>query len=347
MGMLKISKLLAYSAITSGICFGSAAAAEIDTNMAQMQAMDKITGKVSVINVPVDGEVVFGSFSIVIRACKTRPPEETPENFAFVDIADNYKNEEPVNIFRGWMMSSTPALNAVEHPIYDVWLLKCYNGANKNAKMLSKEELDKRNFIPKVNTEATENKSDITKPAAPQNIIPPIVEEKERKLIKMNEKGVDENATAKIVVPEADKKETDLKVLEPAVELTLPQSAAEFMPQDDEGAPKSLLNIAEPKAPLESALVTEDEKTGLSAPSEKEIFIDNEEINIDAPTADLVNADEILEQTSDGFPVIDEPQAEENDLGSEEQDFSYQLINLDENEVAEEGFELNDEVLKE
>ena len=51
-------------------------------NTAKMQAMDKITGRVSVIEVPVNSEVRFGSFSIVVRACKATPPEETPENYA-------------------------------------------------------------------------------------------------------------------------------------------------------------------------------------------------------------------------------------------------------------------------
>ena len=141
-------------------------AAEIKTNMARMQAMDKITGKVSEIDVPVGGEVLFGSFSIVVRTCLTRSPEETPENFAFVDVVDNYKSEEPINIFKGWMMSSTPALNAVEHPIYDVWLLKCYDGNIKGKKLLSEEDLNIRDELPStqviedVNTE--ENKEQIS-----------------------------------------------------------------------------------------------------------------------------------------------------------------------------------------
>lgn len=341
--MLKISKLLAYSAITSGLALGTVSAAEIDTNMAQMQAMDKITGKVSVINVPVDGEVVFGSFSIVIRACKTRPPEETPENFAFVDITDNYKSEEPVNIFRGWMMSSTPALNAVEHPIYDVWLLKCYNGTNKNAKMLSKEELDKRNSIPKAEVEETKDKKEIEKPAEPQNIIPPIVEETERKLVKMDEKGVDENAEVKAAPMDENKPKADLEVPEPTADFTLPQRDDELIPQDD-GAPKSLLNIAAPKAPEESASMVDEEKIELPSQDEKEIFINNEDIKVEAPAAALINTDEVLENASSELPPA-EPQAEENNTPGEDQDFSYQLINLDENEVVEEGFELNDDVL--
>ena len=105
---------------------GSAAKAEnISKNTARMQAMDKITGRVSVIDVPVNGEVNFGSFSIVVRSCQTRPAEEIPDSFAFVDVADTDLSGRQSNIFRGWMIASSPATNAVEHPIYDVWLLQC------------------------------------------------------------------------------------------------------------------------------------------------------------------------------------------------------------------------------
>ncbi|MBR1825162.1 MAG: DUF2155 domain-containing protein [Alphaproteobacteria bacterium] len=97
----------------------------IDKNTAKMQAMDKITGRVSVIYIPVGGAVNFGSLSIAVRSCKTRPEEETPDNFVFADIADKTLQGQNVNIFRGWMISSSPATNAVEHPIYDVWLLQC------------------------------------------------------------------------------------------------------------------------------------------------------------------------------------------------------------------------------
>ena len=156
-------------AIALSCRFFPVAAAEIKTNMARMQAMDKITGKVSEIDVPVGGEAFFGSFSIVARTCVTRPPEETPENFAFIDVVDNYKSEKPVNIFKGWMMSSTPALNAVEHPIYDVWLLKCYDGKLEGKKLLSQQELTARDAIPMMqteNSEEEENKKDVANSVA-------------------------------------------------------------------------------------------------------------------------------------------------------------------------------------
>ncbi len=123
-------------------------ASGITKNNAQMQAMDKITGRVSVINVPVNSMVEFGSLSIVVRSCKTRPAEETPDNFAFVDITDKTLKGEEFNIFKGWMISSSPATHAVEHPIYDVWLLQCSDEKNDKKNILSEEELAKRDALP-------------------------------------------------------------------------------------------------------------------------------------------------------------------------------------------------------
>ena len=127
----------------------SAQASEaISKNNAKMQAMDKITGRVSVINVPVGGAVEFGSLSIVVRSCKTRPAEEAPDNFAFADITDKTLQGEEFNIFKGWMISSSPATHAVEHPIYDVWLLQCTDEKIDEKLLLSDEQLAKRDELP-------------------------------------------------------------------------------------------------------------------------------------------------------------------------------------------------------
>lgn len=147
MALTKTISLLSCTALSLSLLIGNAAAKGIKTNNAHMQAMDKITGKVSEIDIPVNGEVKFGSFSIVVRNCTTNPPEETPENAAFVDVVDNYDTDKPVNIFRGWMFSSSPALNAIEHPIYDVWLLNCINKKQADVKLLSAEELRQREEI--------------------------------------------------------------------------------------------------------------------------------------------------------------------------------------------------------
>ena len=126
----------------------NALSAEIETNSALMQAMDKVTGRVNKITVPVNTKVTYGDFSLVLRSCKKRPAEETPENFAFVDVTDKSFGSEEYNIFRGWILSSAPGINAIEHPIYDIWLLECIDSENADAKVLSKEELDARDNLP-------------------------------------------------------------------------------------------------------------------------------------------------------------------------------------------------------
>lgn len=142
------SKLLFQTALACVLFNIEAPAADIAVDTARIQAMDKITGKVSEIDIPVNGLTNFGTFSILVRKCVTRSAEETPENTAFIDIVDNYQTENPVNIFKGWMFSSTPALNAVEHPIYDVWLLKCYDAKTGGYKTLSEEQLALRDTLP-------------------------------------------------------------------------------------------------------------------------------------------------------------------------------------------------------
>ena len=129
----------------------NASSKEISTNSAIMQAMDKVTGVVNKISVPVNSKVSFGDFSLVLRACKKTPAEETPENFAFVDVADKSFGKDEYNIFRGWLISSTPGINAIEHPIYDVWLLECVDANISNVALLSKEELDERDMLPTKN----------------------------------------------------------------------------------------------------------------------------------------------------------------------------------------------------
>lgn len=147
---MKITKTLTLTAAAIFVATASNAT-EIEMNTARMQSMDKITGHVNVINVPVNGMVNFGSMSIVVRSCKTRPVEEAPENFAFVDITDKSLKGEEVNVFKGWMLSSSPATNALEHPIYDVWLLQCLNNKIDETTLLTEKQLSERDNLPMAN----------------------------------------------------------------------------------------------------------------------------------------------------------------------------------------------------
>ena len=79
----------------------------------------------SIITVPVGGTVTFGSLKITAKACDKHPPEETPEASAFLDVVEEKPGEAPQPRFQGWMFASSPALSALEHPVYDLWVLDC------------------------------------------------------------------------------------------------------------------------------------------------------------------------------------------------------------------------------
>ena len=119
---------------------GPAAAAPFE--VAVLQGMDKVTARVSTIEAPVGTVVKFGTLEIIARNCDKRPPEETPESAAFLDIWEVHPGEAAVSLFRGWMFASSPALSAMEHPVYDVWVLDCRESSS-NAASTSEDEAPK------------------------------------------------------------------------------------------------------------------------------------------------------------------------------------------------------------
>jgi|GEM_PF-469834 hypothetical protein len=107
--------------------------------IAILQGLDKITARVSVLAVGVEDTGRYGTLRITVRACRKRPPTEPPESAAFLEISDQKPGEPPVALFSGWMFASSPALNALEHPVYDVWLLDCKSDETKASPSSGKE----------------------------------------------------------------------------------------------------------------------------------------------------------------------------------------------------------------
>jgi hypothetical protein len=94
-----------------------------------MTGLDKITGRPTQIAAPLNVPVKFATFTIVARYCYSTPPSETPETSAFVQIDDHRPDQPEHRIFSGWMYASSPGLNGVEHPLYDVWVISCKTNA--------------------------------------------------------------------------------------------------------------------------------------------------------------------------------------------------------------------------
>jgi hypothetical protein len=98
-----------------------------------LQGMDKVTGRVMTIEAPVGSTVHFGTLEFIVRTCRKRPPEETPEAAAFLDIWEVRSGETAAGLFRGWMFASSPALSALEHPVYDIWEVDCADSKAKGS----------------------------------------------------------------------------------------------------------------------------------------------------------------------------------------------------------------------
>ena len=253
--MNRLNKL-ALTATLSLFTTFSATAGEISTNTAVMQAMDKITGQVDLIEVPVNQEVGFGTFSIVVRECKTRTPEETPENFAFVDVVDRTTDRGNINIFKGWMISSSPALNPVAHPIYDVWLIKCVDRKTDIKKRMSAEQLAARDEIEMNRQIAPQNK----------NLIEPIEQSS----------TIDNDGEPTALIPDNIEQTTgnEDEPLLPAINNITPQIDSNYeIPE--EGEPEALINISDEPQNISPATSTPEYET-----------IENIPVVVDSPKPD-------------------------------------------------------------
>lgn len=95
---------------------------------ARLRVLDKITARTSTFDLKVGGKAGFGNLAITLRACRENPPTETPESAAFLEIDEQNTGAVAIRAFSGWMFSSSPALSAMEHAVYDVWVLGCTGG---------------------------------------------------------------------------------------------------------------------------------------------------------------------------------------------------------------------------
>ena len=90
-----------------------------------MTGLDKITGRPTRIVARLNKPVQFATLIITARYCYSTPPSETPETTAFLQIDDHRPDQPWRRVFSGWMYASSPGLNALQHPLYDVWVISC------------------------------------------------------------------------------------------------------------------------------------------------------------------------------------------------------------------------------
>lgn len=103
----------------------SARAERISNALAVFAALDKVTGRVSPLEIKMGQTVTFGALKVTAKACYTRPPTETPLTSAFIEVDELLLDGSSRRIFTGWTFAESPGIHAVEHPTFDVWLTSC------------------------------------------------------------------------------------------------------------------------------------------------------------------------------------------------------------------------------
>ena len=103
----------------------AADAARITNPVAVFSGIDKITGRITTFDVYIGETVQFGALQVTPRVCYSRDETEAPKTDTFVEVDESTLDRKIRRIFTGWMFADSPGLNAVEHPVYDVWLNSC------------------------------------------------------------------------------------------------------------------------------------------------------------------------------------------------------------------------------
>lgn len=117
--------LAATSVAASMLAVNGVHAERIENGVAIFSALDKVTARTSKFEVPLNATAQFGALKVTPRACYSRPPTEQPKTTSFVEVDEIQLDGHEKRIFTGWMFAESPGLNAVEHPVFDVWLTDC------------------------------------------------------------------------------------------------------------------------------------------------------------------------------------------------------------------------------
>lgn len=130
-GATGIAVLRAVCLLLSFLAASSAGAVErLDNRVAVFSALDKVTATIKTLEVPINETVQFGALKVTPRVCYSRPATEQPKTTSFVEVDEVGLDGNQKRIFTGWMFAQSPGLNAVEHPVFDVWLTDCQKPRN-------------------------------------------------------------------------------------------------------------------------------------------------------------------------------------------------------------------------
>ena len=98
-----------------------------DLRFVEIKILDKVSSKTSQLSLNIEQETKFENLIIKILKCKNSEFDDNPEVTAYMQVQDiTLKNNDQVYVFSGWTFSSSPSISLFDHPVYDIWLVKCY-----------------------------------------------------------------------------------------------------------------------------------------------------------------------------------------------------------------------------
>jgi hypothetical protein len=126
-GRWRAAGLMPVAATLAGVVVAPSAveAQKIENQTAIFAALDKVTARIRRLEAPLGKTEEFGTLRITARACYSRAPTETPKTSTFVEIDEMQRDGKVKRIFSGWMFAESPGLNALQHPVFDLWLTDC------------------------------------------------------------------------------------------------------------------------------------------------------------------------------------------------------------------------------
>lgn len=119
------SGLVAVLCMTAFAVSQPVSAKSIENKVAVFAALNKITARISHLEIPLNSEKTFGALTITPRVCKTQSPTEPPSTSSFIEVQETKLDGSKRKLFSGWVFAENPGVHAVEHPVFDVWLTSC------------------------------------------------------------------------------------------------------------------------------------------------------------------------------------------------------------------------------
>ena len=95
---------------------------------AELSILDKVSSKTSSVNIKIGDEFIFQNLQINVLKCQKSKFDDDPEVTAYMQVKDlKSANKNKVFVFNGWTFASSPSIRPFDHPVYDIWLKKCYS----------------------------------------------------------------------------------------------------------------------------------------------------------------------------------------------------------------------------